>query len=77
MSASLQKSDDGSSAIVERMGTIIRNAHKAIEVLKEENKSLKAENFNLQAKLNDLQSQLQLQQQQPAQPVPAAIPASR
>lgn len=50
---------DNSGSVVDRMGTIIRNAHRAIEVLKEENTALKIANDKLQMMVDDLQSQLQ------------------
>jgi len=58
---SSQKSagSDADSSIIDRMGTIIRNAHKAIEVLKEENVALKEANNKLQVMVSDLQSQIQ------------------
>ena len=58
-SKSASDNADNGGSVVDRMGTIIRNAHRAIEVLKEENSALKIANDKLQAMVDDLMSQLQ------------------
>ncbi len=58
-SKSASDNADNGGSVVDRMGTIIRNAHRAIEVLKEENSALKIANEKLQVMVDDLMSQLQ------------------
>lgn len=58
-SKSASDNADNGGSVVDRMGTIIRNAHRAIEVLKEENSALKIANDKLQVMVDDLLSQLQ------------------